>query len=81
MKWRKLQNEMSSENMRKTYAKSDKTFLMMHMEISNEPKRGKKKYYDIRNTTKEVLGIGDLVVKERQVNLSQEGWSVRKEKR
>ena len=46
---------------------------MMHMEISNKPKRGKKKYYDIRNAKKEVLGIGDLVVKERQVNLFRNG--------
>ena len=52
---------------------------MMHMEISNEPKRGKKSTTDIRNATKEVLGIGDLVVKERQVNLSRKGgWLEKK---
>ena len=43
---------------------------MMRIEISN----------DIRNATKEVLGIGDLVVKERQVNLSRKDGQLEKKR-
>ena len=42
----------------------------MHMETLEGHKKDKKKYYDIRNATAEVLGIGDIVVKERQANIS-----------
>ena len=50
----------------------------MHMEIIRELKRDKKKHYDIQNATKEVLDIGDVVVKERQVNLSRKGGRLEK---
>ena len=37
----------------------------MHMETLGGHKKDKKKYYDIRNATAEVLGIGDIVVKDK----------------
>ena len=51
----------------------------MHGNIKQAQKR-QKKYYDIRNATKEVLEIGDLVVKERQVNLSRKGGQLEKKR-
>ena len=54
---------------------------MMCMEISNEPKRGKKKYYDIRKCNKGSSGNKRYCSKRKTSEFVQEGWSVRKEKR
>ena len=61
--------EMSSENMRKMMTIHQDIFDDAHGNIRRAQKR-QKKYYDIRNATAEVLGIGDIVVKERQANIS-----------
>ena len=53
---------------------------MMHMETLEGHKKDKKKYYDSRNATAEVLGIADIVVKERQANISRKGGRLAKKR-
>ena len=45
----------------------------MPMETLRGHKKRQKKYYDIKIATKQVLEIGDIVVKEIQKNISQKG--------
>ena len=48
------------------------------METLRESTKRQKIYYDIRNDTKQVLEIGDIVVKEIQKNISQKGGRLKK---
>ena len=75
-----IAEEMSSENMRKLMQIRQDIFDDAHGNIKRAQKR-QKKYYDIQNATKEVLDIGDIVVKERQGICLERvvGWK-RKEK-
>ena len=65
---KEIAEEISSENMRK--------MMTIHQDIFDDAhgnrraQKRQKKYYDSRNATAEVLGIGDIVVKERQANIS-----------
>ena len=74
-----IAEEMSSENMRKLMQIRQNIFDDAHGNIKRAQKR-QKKYYDIQNATKEVLDIGDIVVKERQGNLSRKGGRLEKKR-
>ena len=50
-----------------------------HGNIKRAQKR-QKKYYDIQNATAKVLSIGDIVVKERQANVSRKGRRLAKKR-
>ena len=64
-----ITKEVSSENMRKMMTIHQDIFDDAHGNINRAQKR-QKKYYDIQNATAKVLSIGDIVVKERQANVS-----------
>ena len=56
---------------------------MMHTGTSKGHKKGKintTTYETLRNTTEQVISIGDIVVKERQTNMSRKGGRLAKKR-
>ena len=74
-----IAQKMASENMRKMMTIHQDIFNDAHGNIKRAQKR-QKKYYDIRHATAEVLSIGDIVVKERQANVSRKGRRLAKKR-
>ena len=64
--------EMNGENMRKIMEIRQDIFDDAHGN-SKIAQKWQKKYYDIRNATKQVLEIGDIVVKEIKKNSQKVG--------